>query len=331
MIALPATLFPMRYTTLGDSGLKISTHGLGSWLTLANLDHATVDALVGTALDGGINLLDTADIYDFGAAEFVLGRALRGRRREHLVIATKTFFPMSEDPNDHGLSRKHVFESVHGSLRRLDTDYIDVYQFHRYDEETPLRETVMAIGDLMRQGKVLYWGTSMWSAKQIREACRLCDALAIPRPISEQPRYSMLCREVEDEVMPACEELGVGFLFWSPLAQGVLTGKYRRGQAPAGSRAVNPRRFGTFLDDALASEEVARRVEIVAGVAAELGLSMAQLALAWCLRHDPRGAVLVGATSAEQLAENLGAADFEWKPELDRALAPAVEGAPLPL
>ncbi|MBC8327209.1 MAG: aldo/keto reductase, partial [Planctomycetes bacterium] len=238
----------MLYHRLGRSGLRVPRLALGTWLTLARIDRSRAADLVSASLDAGVNFFDTADVYDRGGAEEVLGGLLAGHRREHLVVATKAFHAMSDDINDCGLSRKHLFESIHASLRRLGTDYVDLYQFHRFDTETPLDETVRAIGDLIRQGKVLYWGTSMWSAAQLREACRLADELGVPRPISEQPRYSMLCREIEAEVVPACRELGIGLLFWSPLAQGMLTGKYRRDAAPpAGRPGAEPDRGGGAL------------------------------------------------------------------------------------
>ena len=321
----------MQYHRLGRSGLVVPRLAFGTWLTLARIDRAEAAALVDRSIEAGVNFFDTADVYDRGGAEEVLGELLAGRRREHLVIATKAFHAMSDDLNDCGLSRKHLFESVHASLRRLRTDYVDLFQFHRFDPDTPLLETVMAIGDLIRQGKVMYWGTSMWSADQLREACALADGLGVPRPISEQPRYSMLCREIEDEVVPACRELGIGLLFWSPLAQGMLTGKYRRGEAPAaGTRGADPSRGGQFLGQALGSDEVWDRVEKVEAVAARFGVPMATLAIAWCLRQSPEGTVLLGFTRREQFEQLLPAAGLEWPDGLDEALAEALAGPPLP-
>lgn len=321
----------MLHHRLGRSGLRVPRLGLGTWLTLARIEERAAAELVAAALDAGVNFFDTADVYDRGGAEERLGRLLAGRRREDLVVATKAFHPMSEDVNDRGLSRKHLFESLQASLRRLRMDYVDLYQFHRFDEETPLEETVRAIGDLIRQGQALYWGTSMWSAAQLRDACRTADALGVPRPISEQPRYSMLCREIEAEVVPACRELGIGLLFWSPLAQGLLTGKYRRGQSPPpGSRGADSRRVGEFLDRALPDPSVWDRVEQVRQAAARHGLPMAALAVSWCLRQVPEGSVLLGATRVEQLRELLPACELEWPAGLAEELANALAGPLLP-
>ncbi len=305
---------------------------LGTWLTLARIDRDAAAGLVSASLDAGVNFFDTADVYDRGGAESALGELLAGHRREHLVLATKVFHAMSDDINDVGLSRKHMTESIHASLRRLGTDYVDLYQFHRFDPDTPLEETVMAIGDLIRQGKVLYWGTSMWTAEQLRRACELADQLGVPRPISEQPRYSMLCREIEPEVVPACRELGIGLLFWSPLAQGMLTGKYRRGQAaPAGSRGADPDRGGQFLGQALESPQAWDRVEAVQQAVDRFGMPLPALAISWCLRQCPEGTVLLGATSPEQLQQLLGAAELEWPDGLEQALDQALAGPALPL
>ncbi len=319
----------MRYRFLGRSGLKVSAVAYGSWLTFGRMDEDTIRACARTALDAGVNFFDTADIYDRGLAEILLGRALQGVRREHLVLASKVFWPMSEDVNDRGLSRKHVFESCHGSLRRLGTDYLDLYQCHRFDPETPLEETVRAMGDLVAQGKILYWGTSMWSAAQLREACRIADGLGVPRPVSEQPKYNLLHREVEADPMPACRELGVSLVVYSPLAQGLLTGKYRRTDPPPpDSRGADPEGVGRFLGDDLQAERTWQVVETLVAAAAGRGLPPATLALAWCLRRDELAAVIVGATRPEQLAENLQAADLVWEGELEAALAPALATAP---
>ncbi len=317
----------MEYHRLGESGLRVPPLALGSWLTLARLPEERAAALVSLALEHGIRFFDTADVYDHGAAEEALGRLLRGRNRAHLILASKAYFPMSEDPNDRGLSRKHLFESAHGSLRRLGTDYLDLYQCHRPDPETPLAETVRAMGDLIAQGKVLYWGTSMWSAERIRAACRLADELGVPRPISEQARYNMLCREVEAEVLPACRECGLGLLFWSPLAQGFLSGKYRRGEAPPpGSRGADPERFVGSLDRLLESEPAFDRLEKVETLAAAAGIPLPVLAIAWCLRKAPGSTVLLGATRPEQLRETLAAAELEWPDGLEAALDQALAG-----
>ena len=315
----------MQYRRLGRTGLTVSSVSLGSWMTFSRLGEEGVRELVALALDQGVNLLDTADIYDYGQAEELLGRAIRGRKRESLVLATKTFWPMSDDPNDRGLGRKHLFESCHASLRRLGVDYLDLYQCHRFDPEVPLEETIAALGDLIRQGRILYWGTSCWSAEQLRRACTLCDRLGVPRPASEQPRYNLLHREIEEEVVPAARELGLGLLVWSPLAQGLLTGKYRRGQAPPpGSRAADPEGTGRFLVEEMAEPGVWERIEALEEVAQGAGLPLARLALAWCLRNPAVSSVLVGATRPEQLRENLAAAELEWTPDLEQAVEAAL-------
>lgn len=322
----------MRVHALGRSGLRVPALGLGSWITLADPTSPPPEQVVRAALDAGIFLLDTADVYDAGQAEELLGRALAGVPRHKVVLATKAFWPMSEDPNDRGLSRKHLFESVHASLRRMRTDYVDLFQCHRFDPEVPLEETVRAFGDLMRQGKVLYWGTSQWSAQNLRDACRLCDALGVARPISEQARFNLLCREVEPEVVPTARELGVGFLWWSPLAQGVLTGKYAtRGAPPPGTRAASARRVGTFLEQALAEPEVHARVARFVAVAREAGLTPAALAIAWCLDRVPGSTVLIGVTRMPQLADNLAALAVAWTPELRARVEAAFAGSPLAL
>ncbi len=323
----------MRYRKLGNSGLRVSAVSLGSWLTYgATVGDGECGRIVRAALDAGITLFDTADVYANGAAEEALGRALKGLRRDHLVLASKAFFPMSDSPNDRGLSRKHLTESCDRTLQRLGTDYLDLYQCHRFDEETPLSETVATMGDLIRRGKILYWGTSMWDASQLREACAFCDRMGVPRPVSEQPRYNLLSREIEAEVLPACEELGIGLLVWSPLGQGLLTGKYHRGaEPPAGSRATTEKGGGflrSYIEKLGGEEAVFGRVERLEKVAVRHGLAPAALALAWCLRRDPVAAVLVGATRPEQLAENVLAADLAWTADLEaaveQALAPGV-------
>ncbi len=297
----------MEYRRLGASGLQVSEISLGSWLTFgSSVDGERTAEIVHRAYDQGINLFDTADVYANGAAEEALGHALRSIPRRYVVIATKAFFPMSEHPNDRGLSRKHLFESVEASLRRLGTDYIDIHQCHRADPHTPIEETVCAYGDLIRQGKVLYWGVSEWSDAQIVDACRTAGARQAYRPSSNQPQYSMIRRGIERKVMPACEREGVGQIVFSPLAQGVLTGKYAKGKRPSGSRAADAER--NLFMNAFLEPDVLGRVESLRGLADELGLSMAQLALAWCLRKPNVASVIVGATRSEQLDENAKAA-----------------------
>ena len=296
----------MRYRSLGRSGLKVSEIALGSWLTLgSSVDRAATRAIAQRAFELGVNLFDTADVYAEGQAEQALGFALGELPRHHLVLASKAFFPMSDDPNDRGLSRKHLFESVEGSLRRLGTDYLDLHQCHRADPETPLEETVTAYQDLVRQGKLLYWGVSEWPAGEITRACHIADARCGPRPISSQPEYSILQREIERDELPACEREGIGQIVWSPLAQGVLTGKYAGGRRPAGTRGADPQRR-VYMADYL-GPDLLERVAKLAPLAADLGLSPAQLALAWCLRQASVASAIVGVTRIEQLEDDVGA------------------------
>jgi voltage-dependent potassium channel beta subunit len=294
----------MKYRPLGRSGLRVSEVSLGSWLTLGkSVDLRATRAIVRRAFDLGINLFDTADVYANGAAEDALRQALDGIPRHHLVIATKAFFPMSERPNDRGLSRKHITESVDGSLRRLGTTYIDLHQCHRADPSTPLEETVRAYEDLIRQGKLLYWGTSEWKPEELERACRAAEAHGGYKPISNQPQYSILYRRLEREVIPVSEREGLGQIVWSPLAQGVLTGKYAGTARPAGTRAADPE-HGAFMQRFLDPETLAR-VEKLRPIATQEGCSMAQLALAWCLRQQNVASVIVGATRHEHVDENV--------------------------
>ncbi len=309
----------MKTRALGRSGLQVSEISLGSWLTLGSkVDFTETSRLVHRAFDLGINLFDTADVYAHGEAESALGKSLEELPRHRLVLATKAFFPMSEHPNDRGLSRKHLFESVEGSLRRLRTDYLDLHQCHRADPDTPMEETVRAYEDLIRQGKLLYWGVSMWSASEIAEACALADRHGGFRPISNQPSYSILRREIEDSVLPTCEREGLGQIVFSPLGQGALTGKYSGGKIPDQSRAGDPERnlwMSRYLD-----AEVLVRIDRLRPVADELGLSLAQLALAWCLRKSSVSSVIIGATRIEQLDENVKATGVELSNEALRLI-----------
>jgi voltage-dependent potassium channel beta subunit len=309
----------MRYRNLGRSGLSVSEVSLGSWLTLgSSVDREATRELVRLAFDLGINLFDTADVYANGAAEEALGEALRGIPRRYVVIATKCFFPMSERPNDRGLSRKHIVESAEASLRRLGTDYIDLLQCHRADPATPVEETVRAFEDLIRQGKVLYWGVSEWRAAGIVDACRSADAHRAYRPISSQPQYNVLRRGIEREVLPVCDREGLGQIVFSPLAQGALTGKYSGGRRPSGSRAADPQR-NVFMDALLADDELAR-IDALRPLADQLGVSMAQLALAWCLRQPGVSSVIVGATRAEQLRDDAAASGLSLPPDVAKSI-----------
>ncbi len=315
---------PMTYRRLGDTGLKVSAVSLGSWLTFgSSVADETTAKCVAVARDHGINFFDTADIYARGDAELALGKAIAGIRRQDLVIASKCFWPMTDDPNDRGLSRKHIIESCEGSLRRLGLDYLDLYQCHRYDDDTPVREVVRAMDDLVRQGKILYWGVSCWTAGQIREACEVADATHAVRPASNQPPYNLLERDIEAEVIPESERWGLGQIVFSPLAQGVLTGKYSGGKRPAGSRAADEQRnkfIGRYMDAATLA-----KVDAFVGIAKELDVTPAQLALAWCLRRDGVASVIIGATKVEQVVDNAGAVsvtlDAEVAARVEKALA----------
>ncbi|CAB4688689.1 MAG: aldo/keto reductase [Actinobacteria bacterium] len=306
----------MKYRYLGNSGLKVSELTYGNWLTHASqIEDKAAHDTVHAALDGGITSFDTADVYANQAAEKVLGDALKGLRREGLEIFTKVYWPVSEKkPNDTGLSRKHIMESINGSLKRLQTDYVDLYQAHRYDVETPLEETMQAFADIVRQGKALYIGVSEWNAEQIRAGHKLSKELGF-QLISSQPQYSALWRVIEAEVMPTCRELGVSQIVWSPMAQGVLTGKYLPGQpAPEGSRGADER-LGGMMGKYL-SDEVLTRVQLLAPLAEKLELTMAQFALAWVLQNDNVASAIVGATRPEQISSNIAAVGVEIPEEV---------------
>jgi aryl-alcohol dehydrogenase-like predicted oxidoreductase len=307
----------MDFRYLGNSGLKISEITYGNWLTHGSqVENDVATQCVRAALDAGITTFDTADVYANTAAETVLGDALAGERRESVEIFTKVYWPTGPGgPNDTGLSRKHVMESINGSLTRLKTDYVDLYQAHRYDTETPLEETMVAFADIVRQGKALYIGVSEWTADQIRAGHALAKELRIPF-VSSQPQYSMLWRVIEGEVVPTCQELGISQIVWSPIAQGVLTGKYLPGQAPpAGSRATDEKGGATFIKR-LMTDEILERVQNLRPVADELGLTLAQLAVAWVLQNDNVAAALVGASRPEQVTENVKAAGVRIPAEL---------------
>jgi aryl-alcohol dehydrogenase-like predicted oxidoreductase len=301
----------MDFRYLGNSGLQISEITYGNWLTHGSqVENDVATQCVRAALEAGITTFDTADVYANGRAEEVLGAALKGERRESLEVFTKVFWPVGPDPkgkNDTGLSRKHIMEGIDGSLRRLQMDYVDLYQAHRYDLFTPLEETMQAFADVVRAGKALYIGVSEWSAEQIRAGHELAQQLGISL-VSSQPQYSMLWRIIEDEVVPTCAELGIGQIVWSPIAQGVLSGKYKPGeQPPQGSRATDVKGGADMIKRWLA-DDVLTRVQQLAPIAAELDLSMAQLAIAWVLQNDNVSAALVGASRPEQVAENVKAA-----------------------
>jgi aryl-alcohol dehydrogenase-like predicted oxidoreductase len=299
----------MEFRHLGRSGLKISEITYGNWITHGS--QVTDDLAIKTmqaALDAGITSFDTADVYAMTKAEEVMGKALKGQRRESLEIFTKVYFPTGLGVNDRGLSRKHIMESCESSLRRLQTDYVDLYQAHRYDYETPLEETLRAFDDLVRQGKVLYVGVSEWTAEQIRDAVRIANDMGFDRIVSNQPQYNMLWRVIETEVVPASEELGIGQIVWSPIAQGVLTGKYKKGAAvPEGSRATDKSGGADFVSGWL-REEVLEAVEKLEPIAQDMNLTMSALAIAWVLSNPNVSAAIVGASRPEQITENAKAA-----------------------
>jgi aryl-alcohol dehydrogenase-like predicted oxidoreductase len=320
----------MEYRYLGRSGFKISEITYGNWVTAASqVENDQAIANVHAALDAGISTFDTADVYANTGAESVLGEALKGTRRQSVEIFTKVFGPTGpKGHNDVGLSRKHILESIDGSLERLGTDYVDLYQAHRFDHFTPLEETMQAFADLVRMGKVLYVGVSEWTADQLRAGSALAKDLGF-QLISNQPEYSALWRVIEGEVVPASEELGISQVVWSPIAQGVLTGKYRPGQPhPEGSRATDEKGGANFIKRWL-QDDVLQRVQDLQPVADELGLSLAQLAVAWVLQNDNVATAIIGASRPEQVTENAKAAGVVIPTELlariDEVLGDAVE------
>ena len=298
----------MEFRNLGKSGLRISEIAYGNWLTHGSqVDEEAARACVAAALDDGITTFDTADVYANTAAESVLGRALHGVRREGLEIFTKVFWPTGPGQNDRGLSRKHIMESAHASLRRLRTDYVDLYQAHRFDHQTPLEETMRAFDDLVRQGKVLYIGVSEWRAEEIAAALKIADQLGLDRLVSNQPQYNLIWRVIEPEVIPFCQQEGIGQIVWSPIAQGVLTGKYLPGSPPpAGSRATDER--GSTFISAYLEDGVLTAVQQLRPIAEEVGLTMSQLAVAWTLQNPAVSAAIIGATKPEHVHENVKAA-----------------------
>ncbi|MFO0675396.1 MAG: aldo/keto reductase family protein [Polyangiaceae bacterium] len=316
----------MGYRRLGKTGLRVSTLSLGGWTTFGGsiADASVTRDILHAAYDAGIRSFDTADSYERGESERAMGKVLAEFPRTSLVLASKVFFPVGDEPNDRGLSRKHVFESVHGSLRRLGTDYLDIYYCHRFDPETPLEETVAAMSDLVRQGKILYWGTSEWTAPQIRDAHAIADARGLVRPSVEQPQLSLLERTKFDlDIEPVAEATGMGLVTWSPLASGVLTGKYDAG-IPTGSRLENH----AWLRDLVLDDRRLGLVKKFGRLARDLGRSRAQLAIAWAVSRRSVSSVILGATSLAQLDENLGALDVELDDDvlarLDELFAPGV-------
>ena len=323
----------MEFRHLGRSGLKISSITYGNWLTHGSqVENDVATQCVRAALDSGITSFDTADVYANGAAETVLGEALKGERRESLEIFTKVYWPTGpKGHNDVGLSRKHIAESINLSLTRLQTDYVDLYQAHRFDPQTPLEETMQAFAQVVRQVKALYIGVSDWTAEQIRAGHALAADLGI-QLISSQPQYSMLWRVIEQEVVPTSRELGVSQIVWSPIAQGVLSGKYKPGEAlPAGSRATDAK-GGAETIKRFITDDVLTRVQALRPIADELDLTMAQLAIAWVLTNDNVAAALVGASRPEQVRDNVKAAGVSLPQDvltrIDEALGDAVTTDP---
>jgi voltage-dependent potassium channel beta subunit len=294
----------MKYRRAGKSGLKISEISLGAWLTFGrSVDEKKSERIIKTALDSGVNFIDIADVYAKGKAEEVVGKCINGAKRSDLVISSKVFWPMSENINDKGLSRKHILESINKSLKRIGTEYLDIYFCHRPDPETEIDETVRAMSDLISQGKVIYWGTSVWEPAQIDRAVSASKEYNGYAPIVEQPRYNMLDRHIEDKIMPTCSKYGIGFTVWSPLAEGVLTGKYND-KIPPGSRGAD----SEWMKKDLSPESLAIVRELSA-LAETIGITLSQLALAWILNRDEISCAIVGATNEVQLEENLKASE----------------------
>ncbi|WP_431947322.1 aldo/keto reductase family protein [Micromonospora marina] len=315
----------MEFRHLGRSGLMVSEISYGNWITHGSqVEEDAAVACVRAAIDSGITTFDTADVYAGTRAESVLGRALKGERREGLEIFTKVYWPTGPGRNDRGLSRKHIMESIDGSLRRLQTDHVDLYQAHRYDYSTPLEETMEAFADVVRSGKAHYIGVSEWKASQLREAHALARELRIPL-ISNQPQYSMLWRVIETEVIPTSEELGVGQIVWSPMAQGVLSGKYLPGRPPpAGSRATDEKSGAGFIARFM-TDDVLTRVQRLKPLAEQAGLTMPQLAVAWVLQNPNVSSAIVGASRPEQVHDNVKAAGVKLDADLLKAIDEIVE------
>ncbi len=327
------TLAGMETRNLGSSGLKITEIAYGNWLTHGSqVEEDAAVTCVHQALEEGITTFDTADVYANTAAETVLGKALESERREGLEIFTKVYWPTGPGKhNDHGLSRKHIMESINGSLKRLRTDYVDLYQAHRFDYETPLEETMEAFADVVRSGKALYIGVSEWTADEIRRGHELARELRIPF-VSNQPQYNMIWRVIESEVVPTSKELGIGQIVWSPIAQGVLTGKYKPGEPhPEGSRATDEK-GGANMISRWMNDDVLTRVQNLRPLADEAGLSLAQLAVAWTLQNDNVSAAIIGATRPEQVTENVKASGVKLEDEvmkrIDDVLGDVIERDP---
>ncbi len=312
----------MKYRRVGKSGLKISEISLGSWLTFGrSVDEKESAKIIQFAIDQGVNFIDIADVYAKGKAEEVVGQCLKSVRRSDLVISSKVFWPMSENINDCGLSRKHIMESIDKSLKRIGTDYLDIYFCHRPDPETEIEETVHAMDYLIRQGKILYWGTSVWEPEQIEKAVNSAKDYNVYAPIVEQPRYNMLDRHIEPQIMPLCQKHGLGFTVWSPLAEGILTGKYNE-KIPPGARGADSEWMKNDLNPAGIG-----KVKKLTSLAESLGITMSQLALCWILRRDEISCAIVGATKIEHLKENLAASDVKLSVEAQAKIELILGGA----
>ena len=319
----------MEYRRLGSSGMYVSEIAYGNWITHGSqVEEDAAIKCVKAALNEGITTFDTADVYAGTRAETVLGKALKGVKRESYELFTKVYWPTGTGKNDRGLSRKHIMESVHASLKRLNTDHIDLYQMHRFDVESPLEESLQAFEDLVRQGKVNYIGFSEWNAQQIKAALEIQKANGWTRFVSSQPQYSMLWRVIEKEVVPLSEEEGIGKIVWSPIAQGILTGKYLPGEKPpAGSRATDKKSGAGFISRWM-TDDVLTAVQDLKPIADGVGLSMSQLALAWALQNQNVSAVIMGATKPLQVKENVKAAGVKLDPSVLAAIDIVLGGLP---
>lgn len=300
----------MKYRRLGRSGLKVSEISLGSWLTFGKtVNEETATKTIHKAYELGVNFFDSANVYEKGEGERILSSALKEFPRESYVITTKAFGAMGEGPNDKGLSRKHIIEQLNNSLKRMNLDYVDIFYCHRYDTETPVDETLRAIDDLIRQGKILYAGVSEWSAAQIQEAVSIADKYLLDRIIVNQPQYNMFHRDIEDEIIPVCEKNGIGQVVFSPLAQGVLTGKYKGGKIPQDSRGANAQ-VNTWVRKII-NDIVLTKLDRLEALAEELDITLPELALSWILRQHNVSSTLVGASNPEQIEANVKASDIE--------------------
>lgn len=315
----------MKYRKLGRTGLKVSEISLGSWLTYGkSVEDDTAERIIHRAYELGINLFDSANVYERGEGERVMAEALKSYPRESYVITTKAYFPVGEGPNDRGLSRKHIFEQVHKSLKNMKLDYVDIFYCHRYDPETPVEETLRAIDDLIRQGKILYAGVSEWTAAQLEEAARVADKFLLDRIVVHQPQYNLLNRRIEKEVIPVSEKLGISQVVFSPLAQGVLTGKYAGGKIPSDSRAANEE-INVFMKNVISEDNLAK-VDKLHALAESNGLTLPELALAWVLRQPNVASALVGASRVEQIEANAKAVDVELSDDILEKIDKILEG-----